>query len=174
MLCPNCKTENLVTSERQTIQIDHCPRCRGVWLDRGELEKMLQMSAPAEERQSDQYNGREFGEDEEAPRKRGYSETEQEDDDDDERGESTRSRAQDDDDNDSERGGDHPSRERDEGDTASERGRTYRSRPRGDDVGRERGGSYQNRDQGPREGEPGGKSIWREIFENLGDRIPRP
>lgn len=40
MLCPACKVD-LVMSERQNIEIDYCPKCRGVWLDRGELEKLL-------------------------------------------------------------------------------------------------------------------------------------
>ncbi len=42
--CPVCTTELLV-ADRQGIEIDHCPRCRGVWLDRGELEKIIERSA---------------------------------------------------------------------------------------------------------------------------------
>jgi Zn-finger nucleic acid-binding protein len=34
-------------SERQGIEIDYCPQCRGVWLDRGELDKILERSAAA-------------------------------------------------------------------------------------------------------------------------------
>ena len=44
MLCPACKT-NLTLSERQGIEIDYCPSCRGVWLDRGELDKIIERSA---------------------------------------------------------------------------------------------------------------------------------
>lgn len=33
-------------SERQGIEIDYCPQCRGVWLDRGELDKLIEKSAP--------------------------------------------------------------------------------------------------------------------------------
>ena len=44
MNCPVC-TENLVATDRQGIEIDYCPRCRGVWLDRGELEKIIQRAA---------------------------------------------------------------------------------------------------------------------------------
>jgi Zn-finger nucleic acid-binding protein len=44
MLCPTCKTP-LTMSERQGIEIDYCPSCRGVWLDRGELDKILERSA---------------------------------------------------------------------------------------------------------------------------------
>jgi hypothetical protein len=32
-------------SERQGVEIDYCPQCRGVWLDRGELDKIIQRSA---------------------------------------------------------------------------------------------------------------------------------
>lgn len=45
MKCPACKEPNLVISERQGIEIDYCPECRGVWLDRGELDKILERSA---------------------------------------------------------------------------------------------------------------------------------
>ncbi|HEY4541950.1 MAG TPA: zf-TFIIB domain-containing protein, partial [Noviherbaspirillum sp.] len=41
MHCPVCKSVNLVMSERQGIEIDYCPQCRGVWLDRGELDKLV-------------------------------------------------------------------------------------------------------------------------------------
>ena len=44
MYCPVCKTINLVMSERQGIEIDYCPQCRGVWLDRGELDKIIEKS----------------------------------------------------------------------------------------------------------------------------------
>ena len=37
----------LVPIERQGIEIDHCPNCRGVWLDRGELDKIIERSAAA-------------------------------------------------------------------------------------------------------------------------------
>jgi Zn-finger nucleic acid-binding protein len=45
-LCPVDQTQ-LVMSERQGIEIDYCPSCRGVWLDRGELDKIIERSAPA-------------------------------------------------------------------------------------------------------------------------------
>jgi uncharacterized protein len=43
----NCPIDNtqLVMSERQGIEIDYCPKCRGVWLDRGELDKIIERSA---------------------------------------------------------------------------------------------------------------------------------
>jgi Zn-finger nucleic acid-binding protein len=34
-------------AERQGIEIDYCPKCRGVWLDRGELDKLIERAAPA-------------------------------------------------------------------------------------------------------------------------------
>lgn len=44
MLCPVCKVE-LKMTERQGVEIDYCPQCRGVWLDRGELDKIIERSA---------------------------------------------------------------------------------------------------------------------------------
>jgi uncharacterized protein len=44
MKCPNCKEVNLTMSERQGVEIDYCPECRGVWLDRGELDKIIEKS----------------------------------------------------------------------------------------------------------------------------------
>lgn len=41
MHCPSCKSVDLVMSERSGVEIDYCPHCRGVWLDRGELDKIL-------------------------------------------------------------------------------------------------------------------------------------
>jgi uncharacterized protein len=43
MNCPNCNVQ-LVMSERQGIEIDYCPQCRGIWLDRGELDKIIERS----------------------------------------------------------------------------------------------------------------------------------
>jgi len=40
MICPSCGGE-LQTVERHGIEIERCPNCRGVWLDRGELEKLV-------------------------------------------------------------------------------------------------------------------------------------
>ncbi len=44
MPCPICKVA-LVMSDRQGVEIDYCPQCRGVWLDRGELDKIIERSA---------------------------------------------------------------------------------------------------------------------------------
>jgi len=43
--CPNCPDQTLVMSDRQGVEIDYCPQCRGIWLDRGELDKLLERSA---------------------------------------------------------------------------------------------------------------------------------
>jgi len=44
MKCPNCANVELVMSDRQGVEIDYCPQCRGVWLDRGELDKLIERS----------------------------------------------------------------------------------------------------------------------------------
>ena len=48
MACPIDGT-TLVMSERQGIEIDYCPSCRRVWLDRGELDKIIERSGAAEQ-----------------------------------------------------------------------------------------------------------------------------
>jgi len=50
MQCPVCPESTLAMSNREGIEIDYCPKCRGVWLDRGELDKLIERSmagAPA-------------------------------------------------------------------------------------------------------------------------------
>jgi len=42
MNCPVCQNVSLLMSERHGIEIDYCPKCRGVWLDRGELDKLIE------------------------------------------------------------------------------------------------------------------------------------
>lgn len=46
MQCP-VDGSTLVMSDRQGVEIDYCPTCRGVWLDRGELDKIIERSTPA-------------------------------------------------------------------------------------------------------------------------------
>ncbi len=47
MKCPVCTSPvDLVMTERQGVEIDYCPKCRGVWLDRGELDKIVELSIP--------------------------------------------------------------------------------------------------------------------------------
>ena len=45
MKCPTCPDSMLVISDRQNIDMDYCPQCRGVWLDRGELDKLMAIRA---------------------------------------------------------------------------------------------------------------------------------
>lgn len=47
MKCPVCSEMNLIMSDRHGIEIDYCPQCRGVWLDRGELDKLIERSISA-------------------------------------------------------------------------------------------------------------------------------
>jgi uncharacterized protein len=62
MQCPNpsCQTEQpkpeLMMSERSGIEIDYCPRCRGIWLDRGELDKLLEKAAKEYEASSPRHD----------------------------------------------------------------------------------------------------------------------
>lgn len=44
MLCPVCHV-GLAMTDRQGVEIDYCPQCRGVWLDRGELDKIIERSS---------------------------------------------------------------------------------------------------------------------------------
>jgi uncharacterized protein len=45
MKCPVCREPDLMMADRQGIEVDYCPQCRGVWLDRGELDKLIERSA---------------------------------------------------------------------------------------------------------------------------------
>jgi len=55
MNCPACNVE-LKLSDRQGVEIDYCPKCRGVWLDRGELDKIIERSAGEYEPDRDRYD----------------------------------------------------------------------------------------------------------------------
>lgn len=58
MECPRCRVP-LSMSERHGVEVDYCPQCRGVWLDRGELDKIIERA------------GREWGDPPPAPRPAG-------------------------------------------------------------------------------------------------------
>ena len=49
MKCPTCVSVDLNLAERQGVEIDYCPQCRGVWLDRGELDKIIERSYGAQQ-----------------------------------------------------------------------------------------------------------------------------
>ncbi|CAB3784750.1 zf-TFIIB domain-containing protein [Paraburkholderia fynbosensis] len=77
MKCPVCKTTDLLMTERRSIEIDYCPVCRGVWLDRGELDKLIAQDAAGQiETPSAARAGRESQRDRESAyesdRQRGY------------------------------------------------------------------------------------------------------
>lgn len=54
MKCPIDNVE-LQMTDRQGIEIDYCPTCRGIWLDRGELDKLIERSENAQPQQSQAY-----------------------------------------------------------------------------------------------------------------------
>ena len=59
MKCPTCTDTDLVMTDRQGVEIDYCPKCRGVWLDRGELDKIIERSsqpAPTSRRDDDDWD----------------------------------------------------------------------------------------------------------------------
>lgn len=67
MLCPSCKTARLVMSERSGVEIDYCPDCRGVWLDRGELDKIIDRASAEQAPPARAQPDRSFGDRPSAP-----------------------------------------------------------------------------------------------------------
>ena len=59
MKCP-IDGEVLVIAERKGVEIDYCPKCRGVWLDRGELEKIIDRSVAPPPQRDRGYDEREY------------------------------------------------------------------------------------------------------------------
>lgn len=47
MKCPVCKDVTLLMSEKNGVEVDYCPECRGIWLDRGELDKIIDRARDA-------------------------------------------------------------------------------------------------------------------------------
>ncbi len=64
MKCPVCPDADLMMSDRQGVEIDYCPKCRGVWLDRGELDKIIERSSAQEAPAPQRYEEKRY----EAPR----------------------------------------------------------------------------------------------------------
>ncbi|WP_257928244.1 putative transcriptional regulator (zinc finger domain) [Campylobacter lari] len=56
MNCPVCVNTDLLMSERNGVEIDYCPKCRGVWLDRGELDKIIERNSSQSTQQPQQQN----------------------------------------------------------------------------------------------------------------------
>ena len=74
MLCSVCKVD-LLLSEKQGIEIDYCPKCRGIWLDRGELDKLVEKSANVEDnfRQKERNTNTNYRDDDDKYRSQGYN-----------------------------------------------------------------------------------------------------
>jgi Zn-finger nucleic acid-binding protein len=53
MNCPTCPDERLAITDRQGIEVDYCPACRGIWLDRGELDKLLDRAEAGRQQRPD-------------------------------------------------------------------------------------------------------------------------
>jgi len=53
MKCPRCTEITLLMTEKSGVEIDYCPECRGVWLDRGELDKILERAGNGHGRNND-------------------------------------------------------------------------------------------------------------------------
>ena len=61
MNCPRCETASLTELDRAGISIDRCDGCRGIWLDRGELEKLIARESRAEDRGDERSDDRRDG-----------------------------------------------------------------------------------------------------------------
>ena len=48
MKCPKCEIPDIIMAERSGVEIDYCTACRGVWLDRGELDKIIDRASLAD------------------------------------------------------------------------------------------------------------------------------
>lgn len=73
MKCPACDVD-LVMAERQGTEIDYCPKCRGVWLDRGELDKIIEKSLAAEAPRQSSERQRDDSRYDDRQRDKGYGE----------------------------------------------------------------------------------------------------
>lgn len=62
MNCPRCNL-TLLMAERQGVEIDYCSQCRGIWLDRGELEKIIERSSNLNQSFEQQYPPTGFADD---------------------------------------------------------------------------------------------------------------
>lgn len=72
MKCPICPDSALLISERQGVEIDYCAQCRGVWLDRGELDKLIALSSVAPATRQGTSTTREDFQDSDQHRSSGY------------------------------------------------------------------------------------------------------
>ncbi|BBU27553.1 hypothetical protein BTHE68_12870 [Burkholderia sp. THE68] len=77
MKCPVCPATDLLMTIREGIEIDYCPQCRGVWLDRGELDQMIRRAtqdslAEAQAARRDDWQERDHDRERRPHRQEGY------------------------------------------------------------------------------------------------------
>lgn len=73
MKCPVCRDVTLLMTNRSGVEIDYCPECRGVWLDRGELDKIIEKEESYNKedvRMQDYYDNEDNKEKNKKPRKK--------------------------------------------------------------------------------------------------------
>ena len=71
MNCPRCQSSVLLEVDRDDITIDRCDRCRGIWLDRGELEKLLARGKDETPRRDQRVNDVDDDDDDDRGRQKG-------------------------------------------------------------------------------------------------------
>ena len=60
MKCPVCKDVTLLMAEKKGVEIDYCPECRGIWLDRGELDKLIEKEESYNKEHYSNYSKKEY------------------------------------------------------------------------------------------------------------------
>lgn len=69
MKCPNCN-ETLLMTQRNNVEIDYCPKCRGIWLDKGELDKLLEFDNKRSNDEHHRYDDHDHDRHKQHPRKK--------------------------------------------------------------------------------------------------------
>ncbi|MRG44186.1 hypothetical protein GFS24_03625 [Chitinophaga sp. SYP-B3965] len=69
MKCPNCN-ETLLMTQRNNVEIDYCPKCRGIWLDKGELDKLLEYDDKRSSHEDKRYDNHHDDDHHKHPRKK--------------------------------------------------------------------------------------------------------
>ena len=59
MKCPRCNNITLLMAEKQNVEIDYCPECRGIWLDSGKFDRIVERMSVGMPQQDRSYNNRE-------------------------------------------------------------------------------------------------------------------
>ena len=60
MKCPVCKDVTLLMTDKKGVEIDYCPECRGIWLDRGELDKLIEKEESYNKEHYSNYSKKEY------------------------------------------------------------------------------------------------------------------